>query len=687
MPRPKIYGDFVITGKDGLYTVVIREGSVAGRKKYLLTVGQLLNSVNIAGDSRKLSYAIDRVDGVFSAYPKLSTSEIEIILYRGLDWAKKRYDTDVFTIGENIKNEIQKFIDELNQTSTSTTTPTTTSAPAMKITRDWTAYYVMPRTGIQIFQDQNQRNKNLFLFYIPELPYGRNAIKRDEIQRLLSQLSYINGFQGNYYYAEKLNFLPSQDSFAIEFSIMGNPRNVFNNPNPSFYAQEKFDIIDEILIRDLNLADFSATQTPASKYTLDDIKALQSGDVVDVKSKQFNVTLFITNNDMIGNDEVKVANMRDNQDNSTTQDIKYPLQWFLDPEYDIEIIKGDGQPKDYISNAPSTTIAEEQLEKAKKELSQLLVLRSFTSPIEFERKLQINQNIADVQKKINDLNFKILERRLSSDNVFEDLFEQSFTPINNTYTDVYATQLNENEPASVQFFAPDGIPSKLSDQLNELIRTPQFLEWFGNWQLAYAYKDMDAVDISCSKVMTKDYEPLVVWHGTGQQFSYFRFDNFPAAYFAVNWRYSKWFADLQGGGNGYTIPFFLNLRNPLDLTQFHTRKIRAKDFFDYIFLKTGMDMTELEVNPIMMNSDFPPVEPWVYLRNNAKMIKKLSESHVFDGIHFYETNPSVPEGESAHVTEAFITFSPEQCKVADPDRGILLFASLKSFLLKRGGKI
>ncbi len=687
MPRPKIYGDFVITGKDGLYTVVIREGSVAGRKKYLLTVGQLLNSVNIAGDSRKLSYAIDRVDGVFSAYPKLSTSEIEIILYRGLDWAKKRYDTDVFTIGENIKNEIQKFIDELNQTSTSTTTLTTTSAPKMKLTRDWTAYYVMPRTGIQIFQDQNQRNKNLFLFYIPELPYGRNAIKRDEIQRLLSQLSYINGFQGNYYYAEKLNFLPSQDSFAIEFSIMGNPRNVFNNPNPSFYAQEKFDIIDEILIRDLNLADFSATQTPASKYTLDDIKALQSGDVVDVKSKQFNVTLFITNNDMIGNDEVKVANMRDNQDNSTTQDIKYPLQWFLDPEYDIEIIKGDGQPKDYISNAPSTTIAEEQLEKAKKELSQLLVLRSFTSPIEFERKLQINQNIADVQKKINDLNFKILERRLSSDNVFEDLFEQSFTPINNTYTDVYATQLNENEPASVQFFAPDGIPSKLSDQLNELIRTPQFLEWFGNWQLAYAYKDMDAVDISCSKVMTKDYEPLVVWHGTGQQFSYFRFDNFPAAYFAVNWRYSKWFADLQGGGNGYTIPFFLNLRNPLDLTQFHTRKIRAKDFFDYIFLKTGMDMTELEVNPIMMNSDFPPVEPWVYLRNNAKMIKKLSESHVFDGIHFYETNPSVPEGESAHVTEAFITFSPEQCKVADPDRGILLFASLKSFLLKRGGKI
>jgi hypothetical protein len=188
MPRPKIYGDFLITGKDGLYTVVIREGSVSGRKKYLLTVGQLLNSINILGDSRKLSYAIDRVDGVFSAYPKLSTSEIEIILYRGLDWTKKRYDTDVFTIGENIKNAIQKFIDELNQTSTSTTTPTTTSPPAIKLTRDWQAYYVMPRTGIQIFQDQNAPNKNLFLFYIPEFPYGRGGIDEKEVSIFITML-------------------------------------------------------------------------------------------------------------------------------------------------------------------------------------------------------------------------------------------------------------------------------------------------------------------------------------------------------------------------------------------------------------------------------------------------------------------------------------------------------------------
>jgi hypothetical protein len=345
MPRPKSYGDFYITGKDKHLPVFISTNTVQGRNKYILDLKSLIDSNDIGADELlKIRRKISINGNVLSCYINKNQT-LEVVLLRGVDW--KSQSSGIST-GDEIKQIIQGEVTAKIQQSTSVTTPTTTSAPAMKLTRDWQAYYVMPRTGIQILQDQNAPNKNLFLFYIPELPYGRNAIKGDEIQNLLSQLSYINGFQdGSYYYAEKLNFLPSQDSFAIEFSIIGNSRNVFTNPNPSFYTQEKFNIIDEILIRDLNLADFSATQPPAPKYTLDDIKALQAGDVVEVKSKRFNVTLFITGNAMIGNDEAKVANMRDNDDNSeSSNDIRYPIKWFLDPEFDIEIIKGDGQPKD-----------------------------------------------------------------------------------------------------------------------------------------------------------------------------------------------------------------------------------------------------------------------------------------------------------------------------------------------------
>jgi hypothetical protein len=326
------------------------------------------------------------------------------------------------------------------------------------------------------------------------------------------------------------------------------------------------------------------------------------------------------------------------------------------------------------------------MEAVKKEIGQLITMRSFVSPIDFEMKLVFNQKIDAAQKKLNDLNFKVIESKIDKDDIFDDLFEQSFTPINNNYDAIYATGGTGENPQSTNFFTPNGMPSKLSDELNIMIRTPQFNEWFGNWQLAYAYKD-NPDEISCSTVMTKNYEPLLVWHGTGTQFSYFRFDSFPAAYFAVTKAYSEWFADLHGGGSGYTIPFFLNVRNPLDLTRFKTTKIKPKEFFDYMYLVTGMDMKELEVNPLFMDSSAPPVETWVYLRNNASMLKKLADSHVFDGIHFYETNPSVPEGQAAHVTEAYIIFNPNQCKIADPNRGKYMFGSFKSFLLKKGGKI
>lgn len=370
-------------------------------------------------------------------------------------------------------------------------------------------------------------------------------------------------------------------------------------------------------------------------------------------------------------------------DDKLVEDFDFPDFSIKDPNI-IQTNSNEGA--DVSSTSSFGSVYEAELESTKKEVEQLITMRSLVSPIDFEEKLIFNQSIAAAQKKINDLNFKITEAKLQDDNIFDDLFEQAFTPIKNTYSEIYASSGSSENPQSTNFFTPNGMPSKLSDEVNAMIRTPQFNEWFGNWQSAYNYKDMPD-EISCSTVVTKDFEPLLVWHGTGTEFSYFRFDNFPAAYFAVTRAYSEWFADLHGGGEGYTIPFFLNIRNPLDLSMFKTTKMKSKEFFDYIYLMTGMDMQELEVNPLFMDSSSPAVETWVYLRNNPSMLKKIADSHVFDGIHFYETNPSVPEGQAAHVTEAFIVFNPNQCKIADPNRGKYLFGSLKSFLLKNGGKL
>jgi hypothetical protein len=323
------------------------------------------------------------------------------------------------------------------------------------------------------------------------------------------------------------------------------------------------------------------------------------------------------------------------------------------------------------------------IEDTKKEIGQLVFLRSLQSPLDFEENIKINQLISEKQKQLDKLIFQKTEMAISQDNVFDDLFEQSFTPIQNTYNNIFV-----KDEGSSDFFTPNGSRSLFNDAQNSLIRTPLFLDWFGDWQLAYQYKEAGIVDFPCSKVLSPNYEPQVVWHGTGAEFSYFRFDNFPAAYFAVNQSYSQWFADLHSrGGDGYTIPFFLNVRNPLDLTMFETKKIDPKTFFDYMYLQTGLTKSELDINPIFDDPKLDPIETWVYLRNNPKMLKKLADTKIFDGIHFYETNPGVDQSEPFYKTEAWIIFDPQQAKLADPTRGVLLFSSLKSFLLKKGGKI
>ena len=323
------------------------------------------------------------------------------------------------------------------------------------------------------------------------------------------------------------------------------------------------------------------------------------------------------------------------------------------------------------------------IEDVKKEIGQLIFLKSLQSPLDFEENIKINQLISEKQKQLDKLIFEKNEMALSQENVFDDLFEQSFTPIQNTYTNIFV-----KDEGSSDFFTPNGERSFFNDAINSLIRTPLFLDWFGDWQLAYQYKEAGIVDFPCSKVVSPNYEPQIVWHGTGTEFSYFRFDNFPAAYFAVNESYSKWFADLHSRvGDGFTIPFFLNVRNPLDLTMFETKNIDPKTFFDFMFLQTGLTKNELELNPIFDDPKLEPIQTWMYLRNNPKMLKKLADTKIFDGIHFYETNPGVDESEPFYKTEAWIIFDPQQAKLAEPSRGVLLFSSLKSFLLKKGGKI
>jgi hypothetical protein len=331
---------------------------------------------------------------------------------------------------------------------------------------------------------------------------------------------------------------------------------------------------------------------------------------------------------------------------------------------------------------PQAMVSDTEIDALKKDLGDLLFLKTKISDLDFEEKINISTDISDLQKKIDNLNEKIFEQVVGDYDFFDRLFDQSFTPLKNRYDMVITTN------TSPEILSPSGEISDFDEELQRIINSKEFKEWFGDWRNAFFYRNLeDFGGLNVSKVLNSKFEPQLVWHGTNNEFSYFDFENFPANYFAVNREYSEFFA-INKGTEGYVLPFFLNIKNPLDLSEFGIENVSTKDFFDWMYLMTGMTPEQLEINPLFLDPSAPPSPIWVYIRNNPTMLKKISDGNVFDGIKFYEFNPNADRQDKlAYETLAYIVFNPHQVKLADPSRGDIMLASLKSFMLKRGGKI
>jgi len=162
------------------------------------------------------------------------------------------------------------------------------------------------------------------------------------------------------------------------------------------------------------------------------------------------------------------------------------------------------------------------------------------------------------------------------------------------------------------------------------------------------------------------YVPQMVYQGLSQPYDRVGFDIFPISYYATNWSYADWFATLKGqkfNTSGVILPCFLNIRRPLDLTFFGINKVSPTQFFDAIYLQTGLTPEELKVSPAFLSPSTPDLEVWVYIRSNTEMLKILKEVKIVDGIHMYENNPAVDVNDAAYMTEVWVTFYPEQTKV------------------------
>jgi hypothetical protein len=319
------------------------------------------------------------------------------------------------------------------------------------------------------------------------------------------------------------------------------------------------------------------------------------------------------------------------------------------------------------------------LKELQNEYDDVMFLISVTPKIEFDKILELKKIAKELKEKIDQLSLEEKDKLLKENRIFDELFIASSIQPKHRYD-------LKPDPNG---FAPDGTPTQLPKSIYELTQTDDFEKWFGDFQLAYNFKNSPYTEVPCSLIKNVHYEPQIVFHGTGSQFSYFDFSKFPIMYFAENYAYAEWFAEQKGaqqGHNGYVYPFMLNIRNPLDLTHFGIDEITPQEFVDWLYLQTGLEADELKINPAVLSSN-NPTWAWVYLRNGEEMLNVIRELNLFDGIIYYENNPPINTTAPNYKTKGFIIFEPNSAKIVDPERHSLVLPSMRSFYFKKGGSI
>jgi hypothetical protein len=232
-------------------------------------------------------------------------------------------------------------------------------------------------------------------------------------------------------------------------------------------------------------------------------------------------------------------------------------------------------------------------------------------------------------------------------------------------------------------------------EIESVIYTEKFKNWFGNWEEALITKEYDYV----SKALTANGKPSVMFHGAKRiKYSYRQVSN-GVLYLAENRSYAEWFSanesPYQKQGD-YLTQCFVNLKNPIDLTVFGVEEVDLRDiiqFIDTVYpLAKIYDVLPPNTAMAIMNNQLigRNFRAWYIIRQFPELNKHIRDNTDYDGFIYYENNPSdiitsEINGEmQENVTKATAVFNSNQVKLVD---AMLFDASLDDWRFEQGGKV
>lgn len=116
-----------------------------------------------------------------------------------------------------------------------------------------------------------------------------------------------------------------------------------------------------------------------------------------------------------------------------------------------------------------------------------------------------------------------------------------------------------------KLLAPNGKTSNLTPEQYKIVRSPEFISWFGDWE-----KD----PINSSKVVDENGEPLVVYHGTNNEFNIFNKSTRGA--FGKGFYFTQNLKEAKGYGEKI-IKVFINIKNPANTKQVQDVLLNIED--------------------------------------------------------------------------------------------------------------
>ena len=254
---------------------------------------------------------------------------------------------------------------------------------------------------------------------------------------------------------------------------------------------------------------------------------------------------------------------------------------------------------------------------------------------------------------------------------------------------------------------PNGQKSELDLIQYEIVRSEEFKKWFGDWEEAAVTGNYNGVSRAINP-LTK--EPQVAFHGKANmalEFTKMAFATFPVKYFGTNLSYAEWFKENQSKSDRLTklvYEFFLDIKNPIDLSPIGLTELTAEEFKELIKAQYNYDIQ----SRLHDEGTGKKNKLWVLIRFSPQMLEELKANTYFDGFIMYEDNSQdltasgydtnllgfspnsyelvqqVAGTPIGNFTLDFVTFTNFQIKAAD-GRNTTFFNNVEDFRFAKGG--